>query len=84
VPLLEGNIDHVIGVDTHRDAHTAAILDRNGGLLAQLEVPAAKKATSSCWASSPSGRRDGAAGRWRGPAATAPGWPASWPTMASG
>ena len=40
MPMLEGKIDHVIGVDTHRDAHTAAILDRNGGLLAQLEVPA--------------------------------------------
>jgi transposase len=39
VPMLEGKIDHVIGVDTHRDAHTAAILDRNGGLVAQLEIP---------------------------------------------
>jgi hypothetical protein len=38
VPMLEGHIDHVIGVDTHRDAHAAAILDRNGGLLAKLEV----------------------------------------------
>jgi hypothetical protein len=37
--LLEGNIDHVIGVDTHRDAHAAAILDCSGGLLAQLELP---------------------------------------------
>jgi len=39
VPMLEGKIDHVIGVDTHRDAHAAAILDPNGGLVAQLEVP---------------------------------------------
>jgi transposase len=39
VPMLEGKIDHVIGVDTHRDNHAAAILDRNGGLVAQLEVP---------------------------------------------
>jgi hypothetical protein len=37
--MLEGKIDHVIGVDTHRDKHAAAILDRNGGLIAQLEVP---------------------------------------------
>ena len=37
--MPEGKVDHVIGVDTHRDAHVAAILDRNGGLLAQLEVP---------------------------------------------
>ena len=40
--MLEGKIDVVIGVDTHRDAHTAAILDRNGGLVAQLEVPSSQ------------------------------------------
>jgi transposase len=34
VPMLEGKVDHVIGVD----AHTAAILDRNGGVVSQLEV----------------------------------------------
>jgi transposase len=42
VPMLEGKVDHVIGVDTHRDTHTAAILDRNGGLVAQLEVPSSQ------------------------------------------
>jgi hypothetical protein len=31
--MLEGKVDAVIGVDTHRDSHTAAILDRNGGLM---------------------------------------------------
>jgi transposase len=39
MPMLEGKVDHVIGVDTHRDRHTAAILDPNGGLVAQLEIP---------------------------------------------
>jgi hypothetical protein len=39
VPMLEGKVDAVIGVDTHRDRHTAAILDPNGGLVAQLEIP---------------------------------------------
>ena len=34
-----GKVDHVFGVDTHRDRHTAAILDPNGGLVAQLEIP---------------------------------------------
>jgi transposase len=42
VPMLEGRVDAVIGVDTHRDTHTAAILDRNGGLVAQLEVPSSQ------------------------------------------
>ena len=36
--MLEGKIDHVIGVDTHRDSHAAAILDPNGGLVAELTV----------------------------------------------
>jgi transposase len=38
VPMLEGKVDAFIEVDTHRDRHAAAILDRNGGLVAQLEV----------------------------------------------
>jgi transposase len=42
VPMLEGKVDAVIGVDTHRDAHAAAVLDRNGGLVAQLEVPSSQ------------------------------------------
>jgi len=42
VPMLEGKVDAVIGVDTHRDSHTAAILDHNGGLLGQLEVPSSQ------------------------------------------
>jgi transposase len=38
VPMQEGKVDHVIGVDTHRDRHAAAILDRNGGVVAELEI----------------------------------------------
>lgn len=34
MPMLAGLVDAVIGVDTHRDTHTAAVLDPNGGLLA--------------------------------------------------
>jgi hypothetical protein len=84
VPMREGNIDHVIGVDSHRDRHAAAILDPNGGLVAELTVTSDRPAPRPCWAWSTSGRRAAAAGRWRAPAATAPGWPASWPTGASG
>jgi transposase len=42
VPMLEGKVDHVIGVDTHRDSHAAAVLDPTGGLLAQVETPASQ------------------------------------------
>ena len=36
--MLADRIDGVIGVDTHRDRHAAAILDRNGGVVAELEI----------------------------------------------
>jgi transposase len=39
VPMLEGRVEHVIGVDTHRDSHAAAVLDPTGGLVAQVEIP---------------------------------------------
>lgn len=39
MPMLEGQVDTVIGVDTHRDRHAAALLDPNGGVRATLEVP---------------------------------------------
>jgi transposase len=42
VPMLEGNVDAVIGVDTHRDSHAAATLNHNGGLLARLQVPSSQ------------------------------------------
>jgi transposase len=39
MPTLEGQVDAVIGVDTHRDRHAAALLDPNGGVRATLQVP---------------------------------------------
>jgi transposase len=39
MPMLEGKVDAVIGVDTHPDRHAAALLDPNGGVRATLEVP---------------------------------------------
>jgi hypothetical protein len=36
MPMLEGQVDAVIGVDTHRDRHAAALLDPNGGVRATL------------------------------------------------
>jgi transposase len=42
VPMLEGRVEHVIGVDTHRDSHAAAVLDPTGGLVAQIELEASQ------------------------------------------
>ena len=39
--MLAERVDHVIGVDTHRDAHTAAVLDAaTGAVLAVRDCPA--------------------------------------------
>jgi transposase len=77
MPMPEGKADAVIGVDTHRDSHAAAILDRDGGPVAELTVTSDQAGSEALLGLSPSGRRGR---RWwagRGPAATAPGWPAS-------
>lgn len=38
--MLAGRVDHVIGVDTHRDTHSAAILDPTGGAVHAMRVRA--------------------------------------------
>ena len=38
--MLTDHVDVVIGVDTHKDTHTAAIVDRFGGVLEVFEFPA--------------------------------------------
>ena len=38
MPLLAEVVDAVIGVDTHRDTHTAAVCDPTGAVLAQATV----------------------------------------------
>ena len=73
MPMLEGRIEHVIGVDTHRDSHAAAVLDPTGGLLAQVETPASQAGYEQLLgfvAERAPGRRCWAL---EGPAATAPG-----------
>jgi hypothetical protein len=65
MPMLEGKVDAVIGVDTHRDRHTAAILDPNGGLVAQLEIPSDQAGAEALLSLSPSEHLAAAAGRWR-------------------
>jgi transposase len=40
MPMLTGAVDAVIGVDTHRDRHTVAVVDPTGGLVASTELAA--------------------------------------------
>ncbi len=39
MPMLADQIDHVIGVDTHKLSHTAAVVDPNGGRIADITLP---------------------------------------------
>jgi transposase len=36
--MLADHVDHVIGVDTHRDHHTLAVVDVNGGAVTSTEI----------------------------------------------
>jgi hypothetical protein len=38
--MLADHVEFVVGVDTHKDRHTAALVAANGGHLSSLEVPA--------------------------------------------
>ena len=68
--MLEGQVQFVIGVDTHRDTHTAAVCDPTGAVLVQATVATPAPGTGSCWAWRNSTRRAPGCGRWRGRAAS--------------
>ena len=38
--MLAEEVDYVIGIDTHKDAHTAALVNATGGVVAGVEVAA--------------------------------------------
>jgi hypothetical protein len=70
--MLADLVELVIGVDTHKQTHTAAVVAAaTGAVLQQVTVPATPPATSSCW-SSPTDTTVGGCGRSRAPVATAP------------
>ena len=73
MPILEGQIDAVIGVDTHRDRHAGAVLDPNGGVRATLEVPSDRAGHARLLRLADSRHQAGGSGPWKGPAAMGPG-----------
>ena len=46
--MLEGQVQFVIGVDTHCDTHTAVLCGPIGAVLAQPMVPTTTVGTGSC------------------------------------
>jgi hypothetical protein len=69
MPMLEGRVDAVIGVDTHRDRHAAALLDPNGGVRATLQVPSDQPGHARLLQLASAQAPGRGSGRWRGPAA---------------
>jgi hypothetical protein len=70
--MLADTVELVIGVDTHKETHTAAVVAAaTGVVIAQATVTATQLATSSC-CGSPTDTMVGGCGRSRAPAATAP------------
>jgi hypothetical protein len=64
----QGHVDAVIGVDTHRDRHAAALLDPNGGCGPPWRCQATRPATPGCCGWPRSRPRAGGSGPWKGPA----------------
>jgi len=81
---LAGEVDHVIGVDTHMDTHTAALCDARGRVLSRLQVTAdpAGYASLLAWAR-PQPALAAWPGQWKAPVITDWAWPATWPPQAS-
>jgi hypothetical protein len=71
--MLADTVELVIGVDTHKHTHTAAVVvAATGAVIQQVTVPAAQLAPSSCCSWRVSNQASGC-GRSRLPVATAPG-----------
>ena len=71
--MLADSVEVVIGVDTHKQTHTAAVVAAaTGQALANLTVPATPTATGSSW-SWPISTTASGCGRSRVLAATVPG-----------
>ena len=68
----------VIGVDTHKATHSAALVDELGGLVAATDVSANGVAMSGSWSGPGAGVHAGP-GSSRALAATAPDWRVFWP-----
>jgi transposase len=82
MPRIAGQARPVTGgVDTHADVHVAAAVDQVGRVLGTQAFPAdaAGYRAALAWMSS---QGELAKVGWRAPAATAPGWPATWPPAA--
>jgi transposase len=73
MPVLEGQVDVVIGVDTHRDRHAAALLDPYGGVRATLEVPSDQAGHARLLRLADEQAPAGGSGRWEARGAMEPG-----------
>ena len=81
--MLADELDYVVGVDTHRDQHTLAVVAApTGAVLAQTVVPANARGYTRGARFAERTRRGVVPGRSRAPAITAPASPATSPGAA--
>ena len=80
--MLADQVEVVIGVDTHKHTHTAAVVRAaTGAIVARAAVTADPDGYTQLEALAGSTRRCGP-GRWKAAAATAPGSPDTWRSTA--
>ena len=78
--MLAELVELVIGVDTHADTHTAALVVADTrALLATVTVSRRSRRLHPAAGAGRESRRAAGSGRSRAPAATAPAWPATSP-----
>jgi hypothetical protein len=82
--MLAEEVDYAIGVDTHKDAHTAALVNAAGGVVAGVEEAASDSGYRRLLRLARSGLRVVEPGRWKAPAATEQGLPLSSNGMENG
>ncbi len=82
--MLADKVDHIIGVDTHKDSHTVAWSARLVGSSRTRPSPPTPSAPAAATGSQSSRRQDVGSGRSRAPAATAPASPPACSSRANG
>src|SRR5215471_640741 len=72
--VLAKDIDYVIGVDTHKDSHSAALVNSTGGVITALDVTASEAGYRRLLALANRQALVDERGRWKAPAVMDRGW----------
>src|SRR2546430_15562275 len=64
--MVPGQLEFVIGVDTHKSRHTVSVVDHLGGLIASTSVAVRATRSAGSWSGWGSRHQEAGSGLWRG------------------